>query len=37
MTVVALIEMVMVAWGYHVKYGRVRWAKQCVLKLIYGD
>jgi hypothetical protein len=27
----------MVAWGYHVKYGRAWRAKQRALKLIYGD
>jgi hypothetical protein len=27
----------MVVWGYRVKYGRVWRAKQCALKLIYGD
>jgi hypothetical protein len=37
MTVVTLIEVVMVAWGYCVKYGRAWRAKQCALKLIYDD
>jgi hypothetical protein len=37
MTVATLIEVVMVVWRYHVKYGRARRAKQCALKLIYGD
>jgi hypothetical protein len=37
MTVTTLIEVVMVAWGYHVKYGRAWRAKQRALKLIYGD
>jgi hypothetical protein len=36
-TVAALIEVVMVAWGYRVKYGRAWWAKQHALKLIYSD
>jgi hypothetical protein len=35
--VVTLIEVVMVAWGYRVKYGMAWRAKQCELKLIYGD
>jgi hypothetical protein len=35
--VVVLIEVVMVARGYCVKYGRVWRAKQCALKLIYGN
>jgi hypothetical protein len=35
--VVTLIEVVMVSWGYCVKYGRAWWAKQRALKLIYGD
>jgi hypothetical protein len=37
MTVTTLIEVVMVAFGYHVKYGRAWRAKQCALKFIYGD
>jgi hypothetical protein len=37
MIVVALIEVVMVAWGYGVKYGRAWRAKDRALKLIYGD
>jgi hypothetical protein len=37
MTVTSLIEVVMVAWGYHVKYGRAWRAKQRALKLIYID
>jgi hypothetical protein len=37
MTVAALIEVVMVAWGYRVKYGWAWRAKQCALKLIYYD
>jgi hypothetical protein len=37
MTVTTLIEVMMVAWGYHVKYGRAWRAKQHALKLIYGD
>jgi hypothetical protein len=37
MTVMTLIEVVMVVWGYRVKYGRARRAKQCALKLIYDD
>jgi hypothetical protein len=37
MTVVTLIEVVMVAWEYCMKYGRAWWAKQRALKLIYGD
>jgi hypothetical protein len=37
LTVVTLIEVVMVAWRYHVKYGRAWRAKQCALKLFYGD
>jgi hypothetical protein len=35
--VATLIEVVIVAWGYRVKYGRAWWAKQHALKLIYGD
>jgi hypothetical protein len=35
--VATLIEVLMVAWGYCVKYGRPWWAKQHALKLIYGD
>jgi hypothetical protein len=34
---IALIEVVMVAFGYRVKYGRAWQAKQHALKLIYGD
>jgi hypothetical protein len=37
MTVAALIEVVMVAWGYRVKYGWAWRAKQRALKLIYYD
>jgi hypothetical protein len=37
MTVAALIEVVMVAWGYGVKYGRAWRTKDRALKLIYGD
>jgi hypothetical protein len=37
MIVAVLIEVVMVTWGYHVKYGRAWRAKQHALKLIYGD
>jgi hypothetical protein len=37
MIVTILIEVVMVTWGYHVKYGRAWRAKQRALKLIYGD
>jgi hypothetical protein len=37
LTVVALIEVVMVAWRYRVKYGRAWRAKQYALKLIYDD
>jgi hypothetical protein len=37
MTVTTLIEVVMVVWGYRVKYGRAWRAKPCALKLIYGD
>jgi hypothetical protein len=37
MSVATLIEVVMVAWEYRVKYGRAWQAKQCALKLIYGD
>jgi hypothetical protein len=37
LTVTTLIEVVIVAWGYRVKYGRIWWAKQYALKLIYGD
>jgi hypothetical protein len=37
MTVATLIEVVMVAFGYRVKYGRAWHAKQCALKLIYYD
>jgi hypothetical protein len=33
MTVTSLTEVVMVAWGYRVKYG----GKRCALKLIYSD
>jgi hypothetical protein len=32
-----LIEVMMVTWGYCVKYGRAWWAKQRALKLIYSD
>jgi hypothetical protein len=35
--VVTLIEVVMVAWRYRVKYDRAWREKQCALKLIYGD
>jgi hypothetical protein len=37
LTTVTLIEVVMVAWGYRVKYVRAWRAKQHTLKLIYGD
>jgi hypothetical protein len=37
MTVATLIEVVMVAWGYCVKYGWAWRAKQRALKLIYCD
>jgi hypothetical protein len=37
LTVTTLIEVVMVAWGYCVKYGRAWRAKQLALKLIYRD
>jgi hypothetical protein len=37
LTVTTLIEVVMVAWGYRVKYGRTCRAKQRALKLIYSD
>jgi hypothetical protein len=37
MTVATLIEVVMIAWGYRVKYGRAWQEKQHALKLIYGD
>jgi hypothetical protein len=37
MIVAALIEGVMVAWGYRVKSGKAWRAKQHALKLIYGD
>jgi hypothetical protein len=37
LTIAALIEVVMVAWGYRVKYDRAWRAKQHTLKLIYGD
>jgi hypothetical protein len=37
MTVAALIEVVMVAFKYRVKYGRAWRAKQRALKLIYCD
>jgi hypothetical protein len=37
MIVATLIEVVMIAWGYRVKCGRPWRAKQCALKLIYGD
>jgi hypothetical protein len=37
MIAVTLIEVVMVAWGYRVKYGRAWRAKQRALMLIYGD
>jgi hypothetical protein len=37
LTVMVLIEVAMVAWGYHVKYGRAWRAKQCALKLFYRD
>jgi hypothetical protein len=37
MIVTTLIKVVIVASGYRVKYDRVWWAKQCALKLIYGD
>jgi hypothetical protein len=37
MIVAVLIEVVIAVWGYRVKYGRVWWAKQHALKLIYGD
>jgi hypothetical protein len=35
--VAALIEVIMVAWGYRVKYDRTWRAKQRALKLIYSD
>jgi hypothetical protein len=37
MTVAAFIEVVMVVWGYRVKYGRAWWVKWCAPKLIYGN
>jgi hypothetical protein len=37
LTVAVLIEVVMDAWGYRVKYGRAWRAKQHALKLIFGD
>jgi hypothetical protein len=37
MTITSLIEVVMVAWGYHVKYSRAWQEKQRTLKLIYSD
>jgi hypothetical protein len=37
MTVMTLIEVVMIAWGYRVKYGRACRTKQRALKLIYCD
>jgi hypothetical protein len=37
MTVVILIKVVIVAWGYRVKYGRAWRAKQRTPNLIYGD
>jgi hypothetical protein len=37
MIITTLIEVVMVAWRYCVKYDRAWWAKQCALKLIYSD
>jgi hypothetical protein len=37
MTVVTLIKVVMVAFGYPVKYGRAWQAKQHAPMLIYGD
>jgi hypothetical protein len=37
MTVATLIEVVMVAWGYRVKYGWAWRAKQRALNLIYCD
>jgi hypothetical protein len=37
MTVAAWIEVVMVAFGYRVKYDRAWRAKQRALKLIYSD
>jgi hypothetical protein len=37
MRVAILIEVIMVAFGYRVKYGRAWWVKQRALKLIYGD
>jgi hypothetical protein len=37
MTVSTLIEVVMVAFGYRVKYDRAWRAKLRALKLIYGD
>jgi hypothetical protein len=37
LTVTTLIEVVMVAWGYRVKYGRAWQEKQRALKLIYDD
>jgi hypothetical protein len=35
--VTTLIEVVMVSWGHHVKYGRAWRAKQHALKLIHVD
>jgi hypothetical protein len=37
MTVTTLIEVVIVAYGYHVKYSRAWWARKHALKFIYGD
>jgi hypothetical protein len=37
LTVTSLIEVVMVAWRYRVKYGRAWQVKQCAPKLIYSD
>jgi hypothetical protein len=35
--VATLIKVVMIAWGYSVKYDRAWRVKQCALKLIYVD
>jgi hypothetical protein len=37
LTVATLTEVVMVAWGYRVKYGRAWRVKQHAIKLNYGD
>jgi hypothetical protein len=36
-TVVVLIEVVMITWGYRVKYGKTWQVKQHALKLIYSN